>query len=76
MTVSTATLGSRIQFSRMFLQTQKIAQDRYLIARFHQTNPLAKQLHSEDVLVNRAWLTCGSAKVKDNNIEVLLSKIP
>ena len=74
--MSTATLGSRIQFSRMFLQTQKIAQDRYPITRFHQTNPLAKQLHSEDVLVNRAWLTCGSAKVKDNNIEVLLSKIP
>ena len=74
--MSTATLGSCIQFSRMFLQTQKIAQDRYLITRFHQTNPLAKQLQSEDVLVNRAWLTFGSAKVKDNNIEVLLSKIP
>ena len=64
--MSTATLGSRIQFSRMFLQTQKIAQDRYLITRFHQTNPLAKQLQREDILVNRAWLTCGSPKVKDN----------
>ena len=62
--MSTATLGSDIQFPRMFLETKKKAQDRYIITRFHQKNPMAKQVHSADILVNRTWLTCSSSKVK------------
>lgn len=62
--MSTATLGSDIQFPRMFLETKKKSPRSIYYYPFSSKNPMAKQVHSADILVNRTWLTCSSSKVK------------